>query len=265
MHSAVIRIRRTMGRDQAAAMLNIFAERCQRLSQAGVREGKRDWRERERKRGCKRKRASGNGKTCRVCCRWSLAHSSQLEWSYLLLLLLLSVVVRVAVVVSSRCRCSLLLLFSLLLLLLLMAARPQFLCFRFLSFLVFCISSFFRWQLFVLWPMQLAYDWMHTAGEGEREGKREWEREGGVKRVGSIGIKHLESALESGPVDWGFVKNKWPKWHMAMARRRRKYLGQKHQTTAATTITIEATTTRKKLNCNAANEAQQNNRAMANI
>lgn len=49
---------------------------------------------------------------------------------------------------------------------------------------------------------------MHTAGEGERGGKRECEREGSVLRAGSIGIKHLESALESGPVDWGFVKNK---------------------------------------------------------
>lgn len=37
-----------MGRDQAAAMLNIFAERCQRLSQAGGGEEESVERERER-------------------------------------------------------------------------------------------------------------------------------------------------------------------------------------------------------------------------
>lgn len=148
MHSAVIRIRRTMGRDQAAAMLNIFAERCQRLSQAGEWKRESGKRQREAESECKRENLQG---------LLSLKFSTQLTAR-------VELFVAVAVGSCSSCCCcqqsSLLLLFQLLLL---MAARPQFLCFRFLSFLVFCISGisfflYFRWQLFVLWPMQLAYD-----------------------------------------------------------------------------------------------------------
>lgn len=58
-----------MGRDQAAAMLNIFAERCQRLSQAGEWEREGDNGERGKEKYREVKRASANGKTCRVCCR----------------------------------------------------------------------------------------------------------------------------------------------------------------------------------------------------
>lgn len=51
MHSAVIRIRRTMGRDQAAAMLSIFAERAQREAWAGRAGEEQRYRNRKSKEG----------------------------------------------------------------------------------------------------------------------------------------------------------------------------------------------------------------------